>query len=93
MLWLLPEVIVIAYILTKFVMDVRGVRCLMITIGCIILQVPLQMELLGLNAKQYGCNYLVYPMSGDGMVEGQLEEEGNFLVGQICGYNILRLGD
>lgn len=59
----------------------------------IILHVPLQTELLGLNAKQYGCNYLVYPMSGEGIVEGQLEEEGNFLVGQICGYNILRLGD
>lgn len=180
MLWLLPEVIVIAYILTRFVMDVKGVRRFVIVLGSIILivttgtgfynytrptkwenaeklptatinvckmlkqcqeqygdaeirvivpdemvcsirqydatikmpygravlkgeqahiirdimlQTPLQTGNLVYNAKLYGCNYLVYPISGDGIVEGRLDEVGYVLVGQTNGYNIFRLDD
>lgn len=178
MLWLLPEVVVIAYIFTRLTMDTGGIRRVLAVLGCIglmmatgtgfyqiirpvkganadnlpdasidicefleqsreqfgdeeirvivpdelvcsirqynatikmpygrdvlkgesthpihdvLVQSPLQSELLAYRAEQYGCNYLVYPISEDGGVEKELEQAGFECLNQVRGYSVFRI--
>lgn len=178
MLWLLPEVVVIAYIFTKLTLNARGFWKVLVTLGCVILlmvtgtgfynvirpsrevnkenlpaatkeicqylkkcqekygdeeirvivsddlvcsirqydasikmpygravlkgeqthpihdvltQTPMQSELLAYRANQYGCNYLAYPSSEDGILESQLENAGFECLKQMNGYSVFRM--
>ena len=59
----------------------------------VLAQSPLQCELLAYTAAQYGCNYFVYPISEDGVVEKELEEAGFEYLSQMRGYTVFRMVD
>lgn len=57
----------------------------------VIAQQPFSPELLAHWAKQYQCNYLVYPLSEDGTLEEQLAQAGYEAIGQVEGYQLYYL--
>lgn len=56
-------------------------------------QQPLDCDTLAALAQKYDCNYFVYPVSEDGLMEGRIEQAGFEYVGQAEIYNIYRMKD